>query len=104
MITSWEHAGCPLSGIKRPLVGGRFTTSSILNSIGAITSARYMEVVHWREGPLCEVPLYSDVSAALALDSAVDWVLKTITHPITGGTHFNIIANRRASKTKTVGT
>ena len=58
MLTSWEHAVCPLSGIKkRPLVGGRFTTSSIVNSIGAIASVRYMEVVRRREGPLWEVPL-----------------------------------------------
>ena len=39
MLTNWEHAVCPLSGIKkRPLVGGRFTTSSTVNSIGAIAS------------------------------------------------------------------
>ena len=58
MLTSWEHAVCPLSGIKkRPLVGGWLTTSSIVNSIGAIASVRYREIVRWREGPLWEVPL-----------------------------------------------
>ena len=59
MLTSWEHAVCPLSGIKkRPLVGGWFTTSSIVNSIRAIASVRYGEIVRWREGLLWEVPLY----------------------------------------------
>ena len=58
MLTSWEHAVCPLSGIqKRPLVGGWFTTIFIVNSIGAIASGHYREVVRWREGPLWEVPL-----------------------------------------------
>ena len=60
MLTSWEHVVCPLSGIKkRPLMGGWFTTSFIVNSIGAIASVRYREIVRWREGPLWEVPLYT---------------------------------------------
>ena len=59
MLASWEHVVCPLSGIKkRMLVGGRFTTSSIVNSISTIASVRYKEIVRWREGPLWEVPLY----------------------------------------------
>ena len=49
-----------LSGIKkRPLVGGWFTTSSIVNSISAIASVHYTEIVSWQEGPLWEVPLYT---------------------------------------------
>ena len=43
---------------ESPLVGGRFTTSSIVNSIGAVASVRYREIVSWWEGPLWEVPLY----------------------------------------------
>ena len=58
MLTSWEHAVYPLSGIKkRLLVRGWFTTSSIVNSIGAIASVRYGKIVRWREGTLWEVPL-----------------------------------------------
>ena len=60
MLASWEHVVCPLSGIKkRLLVGGWFTTSHIVNSIGAIASVRYTEIARWREGPLWEVPLYT---------------------------------------------
>ena len=56
---SWEHAVCPLSGIKkRPLVGGSLYTSTIVISIGATAGVRYREVVRWWEGPLWEVPLY----------------------------------------------
>ena len=58
-LTSCEHAVCPLSRIKRPLVGGWFTLSSIVNSISAIASVHCTEVVRWREGPLWEVPLYT---------------------------------------------
>ena len=58
-LVSWEHAACPLSGIKkRPLVGGWLNTSSIVISIGATASVRYTEVVRSWEGPLWEVPLY----------------------------------------------
>ena len=57
-LVSWEHAACPLSGIKkRPLVGGWLNTSSIVISIGATASVRYREVVRSWEGPLWEVPL-----------------------------------------------
>ena len=35
-----------------------FTTSFVVNSIGAIASGRYREVVRWQEGPLWEVRLY----------------------------------------------
>ena len=60
MLTSWDHAVSPLSGMKKhPFVGGCLTTSSIVNSIGAIASVRYKEIVRRREGPLWEVPLYS---------------------------------------------
>ena len=59
-LVSWEHAACPLSGIKkRPLVGGWLNTSSIVISIGATASVRYREVVRSWEGPLWEVPLYT---------------------------------------------
>ena len=48
MLTSREHAVCLLSGIrKRPLVGGCLTTSSIVNSIGALASVRYKEIVRY---------------------------------------------------------
>ena len=58
-LVSWEHAACPLSGIKkRPLVGGWLNTSSVAISIGATTSVRYREVVRSWEGPLWDVPLY----------------------------------------------
>jgi len=58
-LVSWEHAACPLSGIKkRPLVGGWLNTSSMVISIGATASVRYREVVRSWEGPLWEVPLY----------------------------------------------
>ena len=58
-LVSWEHAACPLSGIKkRPLVGGWLNISSIVISIGATASVRYREAVRSREGPLWEVPLY----------------------------------------------
>ena len=60
-LVSWEHATCPLSGIKkRPLVrvGGWLNTSSIVISFGATASVRYREVVRSWEGPLWEVPLY----------------------------------------------
>ena len=44
-LVSWEHAACPLSGIKkRPLVGDWLNTSSIVISIGATASVRYREV------------------------------------------------------------
>ena len=59
-LVSWEHAACPLSGIKkRPLVGGWLNTSSIVISIGATASVHYREVVRSWEGPLWEVPLYT---------------------------------------------
>ena len=58
-LVSWEHAACPLSGIKkRPLVGGWLNTGSIVISIGATASVRYREVVRSWEDPLWEVPLY----------------------------------------------
>jgi len=58
-LVSWEHAACPLSGIKkRLLMGGWLNTSSIVTSIGATASVRYREVVRSWEGPLWEVPLY----------------------------------------------
>jgi len=57
-LVSWEHAACPLSGIKkRPLVGGWLNTSSVVISIGATARVRYREVVRSWEGPLWEVPL-----------------------------------------------
>jgi len=60
-LVSWEHAACPLSGIKkRPLVGGWLNTSSVVISIGATASVRYREVVRSWEGPLWEVPLYTE--------------------------------------------
>ena len=56
---SWEHAACPLSGIKkRPLIGGWLNTSSVVISFGATASVHYREVVRSWEGPLWEVPLY----------------------------------------------
>ena len=59
-LVSWEHAACPLSGIKkRPLVGGWLNTSSVVISFGATASVRYREVVRSWEGPLLEVPLYN---------------------------------------------
>jgi len=58
-LVSWEHAACPLSGIKKcPLVGGWLNISSVVISIGATASVRYREVVCSWEGPLLEVPLY----------------------------------------------
>ena len=58
-LVGWEHAACPLSGIKkRPLLGGWLNTSSVVISIGTTASVRYREVVHSWEGPLWEVPLY----------------------------------------------
>ena len=45
---NWEHAVCPLSGIKkRPLVGGFLYTSTV--------GVLYREVVCWWEGLLWEV-------------------------------------------------
>jgi len=59
-LVSWEHAACPLSGIKKcPLVGGWLDTSSVVISIGAIASVRYREIVHSWEVLLWEVPLYT---------------------------------------------
>ena len=64
-LVSWEHAACPLSGIKkRPLVGGWLNTSSIVISIGATASVRYREVVRSWEGPLWEVPLYIQLTCS----------------------------------------
>ena len=58
-LVSWEHATCPLPGIKkRPLVGGWLNTSSIVISFGATASVHYREVVRLWEDPLWEVPLY----------------------------------------------
>ena len=58
-LVSWEHAACPLSGIKkRLLVRGSLNTSSVVISIGATTSVHYREVVRSWEGLLWEVPLY----------------------------------------------
>jgi len=58
-LVSWEHAACPLSGIKkRPLLWGWLNTSSVVISIGATASVHYREVVRSWEGPLLEVPLY----------------------------------------------
>jgi len=58
-LVSWEHAACPLSGIKKcPLVGVWLNTSSVVISIGATARVRYREVVRSWEGPLWEVPLY----------------------------------------------
>jgi len=59
-LVSWEHAACPLSGIKkRPLVGGWVNISSVVILIGATASVCYREVVRSWEGALWEVPLYS---------------------------------------------
>ena len=59
---NWDHADCPLSGIKkRLLMGGFLYTSTIVNSIGAIASVLCIEVVCWWEGPLWEVPLYTNI-------------------------------------------
>ena len=61
-LVSWEHAACPLSGIKkRLLVGGWLNICSVIISIGATASVRYWEVVHWWERLLWEVLLYSKI-------------------------------------------
>jgi len=58
-LVSWEHAACPLSGIKkRLLVGGWLSASSVVISIGATAGVHYREVVRSWEGPLWQVPLY----------------------------------------------
>ena len=45
---NWDHADCPLSGIKkRPVVGGLLYTSTIVISIGVIASVLCIEVVRW---------------------------------------------------------
>ena len=58
-IFNWDHAYCPLSGIKKfPLVGGFLYTSAIVILIGAIACVLYKEVISWWEGTLWEAPLY----------------------------------------------
>ena len=60
-LFNWDHADCPLSGIKKcPLVGGFLYTSTIVISIGGRASVLYIEVFCWWEGPLWKVPLYND--------------------------------------------
>ena len=72
-LVSWEHAACPLSGIKkRPLVGGWFNTSSIVISIGAAVSLHHREVVRSWEGPLWEVPLYTITRCGFYCGSCYD--------------------------------
>ena len=47
-LLNWDHADCPLSGIKKhPLVGGFLYTSTIVTSIGGTASVLYIEVVRW---------------------------------------------------------
>ena len=53
-----DHADCSLSGIKKcPLVGGFLYTSTIVISTGGTASVLCIEIFHWWEGPLWEVPL-----------------------------------------------
>jgi len=57
-LVSWEHAACPLSGIKKcPLMGGWINTSSVVLSFGATASVLYRGVVRLWEGSLWEVLL-----------------------------------------------
>jgi len=66
-MVSWEHAACPLSGIKKcPLVGGWLSISSVVISIGATASVHYREVRLW-EGLLLEVPLYTILASCLRI-------------------------------------
>ena len=52
---------CPLSGVERfPLFGGFQCTNFSGRAIGTGNNVRYIEVVRSWEGPLIEVPLYTE--------------------------------------------
>ena len=76
-LVSWEHAACPLSGIKkRLLVWGWLNISSVVIWIGALASVCYREVFRSWEGPLWEVPLYLVLGVTYIAMMLQDWVHK----------------------------